>query len=67
LVSLGTDGFGRSESRQMLRRHFEIDAESIAAAVLSRLARDGQYDKTKAAEAIRELGLAGDKPDPARA
>lgn len=67
LVSLGTDGFGRSESRQNLRRHFEVDAESITAAVLSRLARDGQFDKAKAAAAIRELGLSGDKPDPARA
>jgi len=67
LVSLGTDGFGRSESRAMLRRHFEVDAESIAAAALSSLARAGQFDAAKAAAALAELGLAGDKPDPARA
>ena len=42
LVSLGTDGFGRSENRQHLRRFFENDAESMAAAALSKLARDGQ-------------------------
>ncbi len=67
LVSLGTDGFGRSENRQYLRRHFEIDAESIAAAALSRLARDGQYDAGAAAQAIRDLGIDPDKQDPARA
>ena len=66
LVSLGTDGFGRSENRQVLRRHFEVDAESVVAAALSRLARDGQFDAPRAAAAIRELGLA-DKADPARA
>src|ERR1035438_9192483 len=36
MVTLGTDGFGRSDNRQYLRRHFEINAESIAAAALSR-------------------------------
>jgi pyruvate dehydrogenase E1 component len=66
LVSLGTDGYGRSENRKMLRRHFEVDAESIAAATLARLARDGQYDAAKAEAAIRELGLASGKADPAR-
>src|ERR1700757_2055109 len=44
LVSLGTDGFGRSDNRQHLRRHFEINAESIAAAALSRLSREGKFD-----------------------
>ncbi len=39
LVTLGTDGFGRSDNREHLRRHFEVDAESIAAATLSKLAR----------------------------
>ncbi len=67
LVSLGTDGFGRSDNRQYLRRHFEIDAESIAAAALSRLARDGQFDAASAAQAIHDLGLNPEKKDPARA
>ena len=52
LVSLGTDGFGRSDNRQYLRRHFENDAESIAAAALSKLARDGKFDGKKAKKAI---------------
>ena len=57
LVSLGADGFGRSENRQHLRRFFENDAESIAAAALSKLARDGKFDAAKARDAIAELGL----------
>jgi pyruvate dehydrogenase E1 component len=67
METLGTDGFGRSENREHLRRHFEINAESIAAAALSRLARDGQYDAGKAAAAFAELGLDTEKSDPARA
>jgi pyruvate dehydrogenase E1 component len=64
LVSLGTDGFGRSENRAYLRRHFENGAEAITAAALARLARDGKFDKTRAQAAIRELGLNPDSPDP---
>jgi pyruvate dehydrogenase E1 component len=67
LTALGTDGFGRSENRQHLRRHFENDAESIAAAALVSLARDGKFDANKAAEAIRELGIDPEKKDPATA
>jgi pyruvate dehydrogenase E1 component len=67
LVTLGTDGFGRSDNREHLRRHFEVDAESIVAATLSRLARDGQIDAKKAQAAIAKLGLNPDAPDPARA
>ncbi len=61
LVSLGTDGFGRSENRQHLRRFFENDAESIAAAALSKLARDGKFDAAKARDAIAELGIDAEK------
>jgi pyruvate dehydrogenase E1 component len=67
LVSLGTDGFGRSENRQYLRKHFEVNAESIAAATLSRLARDGKFDAKKAQAAFKELGVDTEKIDPARA
>jgi pyruvate dehydrogenase E1 component len=67
LVTLGTDGFGRSDNRQHLRKHFEINAESIAAAALSRLARDGQFDVKRAQKAIQELELDPDAVDPARA
>jgi pyruvate dehydrogenase E1 component len=67
MTSLGTDGFGRSDNRQHLRRHFEVDAEAIVAAALSRLARDGKFDSARAERAIRELGLNPDSGDPARA
>jgi pyruvate dehydrogenase E1 component len=67
LVSLGTDGFGRSDNREHLRRHFEINAESIAAAALSRLARDGKFDRKRAQQAMNELGVDTEKIDPARA
>ncbi|WP_051670527.1 pyruvate dehydrogenase (acetyl-transferring), homodimeric type [Bryobacter aggregatus] len=65
LTALGTDGFGRSENRAHLRRFFEIDAESIAAAALSRLAREGKMDANAAAQAIRDLGLDPEAPNPA--
>ena len=56
LFVLGTDGFGRSEARRELRRFFEVDAECIAIAALSRLADDNQFDRAKIADAIRDLG-----------
>ncbi len=67
LESLGTDGFGRSDNRQHLRRHFEVNAESIAAAALSRLAREGKFDVRRAQQAFGELGVNTEKIDPARA
>ncbi len=65
LVALGTDGFGRSENRTYLRKHFEVDAASIAGAALSRLARDGKFDAKKAAKALGELGIDPEKIDSA--
>eukprot|EP01062_Namystynia_karyoxenos_P023191 TRINITY_DN1891_c0_g1_i2.p1 TRINITY_DN1891_c0_g1~~TRINITY_DN1891_c0_g1_i2.p1 ORF type:complete len:956 (+),score=326.66 TRINITY_DN1891_c0_g1_i2:93-2870(+) len=62
MVALGTDGYGRSDTRRALRRHFEVDAESIAAAALSRLARDGAMEPAAAAEAMRALGVTPEKP-----
>jgi pyruvate dehydrogenase E1 component len=56
-LTLGTDGFGRSDTRDALRRHFDVDPVSIAAAALSGLARSGAYDAKAAADAIRDLGL----------
>ena len=67
LITLGTDGFGRSDNRQHLRRHFEINAESIATSALSRLARDGKFDPKKAQKAFSDLGVNIEKGDPARA
>ncbi len=66
MVTLGCDGFGRSENREYLRKFFEVDAASIVAATLSRLARDGQFDAAKAAAAIQELGIDTESPDPVR-
>jgi pyruvate dehydrogenase E1 component len=66
LVSLGTDGFGRSDNREHLRRHFEINAESIVAATLSKLARDGNFDAKAAQKAIKELGIETESQNPAR-
>ncbi len=65
LVTLGTDGFGRSENREYLRKHFEVNAANIAAAALSRLARDGKFDAKKAEQAFKELGIEPEKIDPA--
>jgi pyruvate dehydrogenase E1 component len=65
LVTLGTDGFGRSDNREHLRRHFEVNAESIAAAALSRLARDGKFDVQRVRMAFEELGVNSEKIDAA--
>ncbi len=67
LTALGTDGFGRSENREHLRRFFEVDAASIAAAALSRLAQAGRFDAKRAQQAIAELGLNPESIDPALA
>jgi len=65
LVSLGTDGFGRSDNREHLRSFFEVNAASIVGAALSRLARDGAFDAAKAEKALTELGLNTEAADPA--
>jgi pyruvate dehydrogenase E1 component len=57
LSTLGTDGFGRSDNREHLRRHFEVDAASIVAATLSKLAREGVIKPKVAEKAFAELGL----------
>jgi pyruvate dehydrogenase E1 component len=67
LVTLGTDGFGRSDNREHLRRHFEVNAESIVGATLSKLARDGKFKPKAAQKALAELGLDVEAGDPARA
>jgi pyruvate dehydrogenase E1 component len=66
LTSLGTDGFGRSENREHLRRFFEVDAPSIAAAALASLARWGRFDAQRAQQAIGELGLDPESADPSK-
>ncbi len=64
MTALGTDGFGRSDTREALRRHFEVDAECIAVAVLDQLARRGEIKAERVAKAIKELGIDPEKADP---
>ncbi|MBI4905004.1 MAG: pyruvate dehydrogenase (acetyl-transferring), homodimeric type [Acidobacteria bacterium] len=66
LVTLGCDGFGRSENREHLRKFFEVDGPSITVATLSRLARDGKYDVKKAEAAIQNFGIDPEMPDPVK-
>jgi pyruvate dehydrogenase E1 component len=63
-VALGTDGFGRSDTREALRRFFEIDAAHIEIAVLSALAADGVIDASVVASAISDHGIDPDAPSP---
>ena len=63
-IVLGTDGYGRSDTRENLRAHFEIDPPNIAAAALAGLARCGSIDARQAAKSIRALGLDPDSTDP---
>ncbi|MBX3175720.1 MAG: pyruvate dehydrogenase (acetyl-transferring), homodimeric type [Candidatus Hydrogenedentes bacterium] len=65
IESLGTDGFGRSESRAALRDHFEVDARHIVLATLSALARDGKIKIDVVKKAMAELKISATKPDPA--
>jgi pyruvate dehydrogenase E1 component len=63
-ASLGTDGFGRSDSRAMLRDFFEVDARYIVLATLSSLARRGSIDTAVVERAIGELDIDPSKADP---
>jgi pyruvate dehydrogenase E1 component len=63
-LTLGTDGFGRSDTREALRGYFEIDPPHIAAAALTGLARTGELDAKRAAALIRELGVDPKSDDP---
>ena len=63
-IVLGTDGFGRSDTRETLRRLFAIDAPHIAAAALVGLSRSGRMPVAEIEAAVRELGVDGSDPDP---
>ena len=65
-IPLGTDGFGRSDTREALRRFFEVDAESVAVASLHGLTLYEQYAPADVAKAIADLGLDPEKPEPRR-
>jgi len=64
LYSLGTDGFGRSDTRQHLRRYFEVDAECVSLAVLTVLAEKNLISKETVAHAIRDLKIDPEKAFP---
>jgi pyruvate dehydrogenase E1 component len=66
LVSLGTDGFGRSESRRALRDFFEVDARYIALATLHGLAQEGKVKPDTLKKAIKQLEIDPNKPNPLR-
>jgi pyruvate dehydrogenase E1 component len=63
-VVLGTDGYGFSDIRPSLRRHFEVDAAHIAVSVLDGLAQTGDVKGEEVAEAITRYGIDPDSPDP---
>ena len=63
-VSLGTDGFGRSDTREALRRFFETDAEHIVVAVLSALADMGEVKPETVADAIKRYEIDPDRASP---
>jgi len=64
LMNLGTDGFGRSDTRKNLRRFFEVDAEMIVIATLYQLSQKGEVDKKTVAKAIKDLGVNPEKVFP---
>ena len=62
---LGTDGFGRSDTRANLRRFFEVDRYHIAQAAISALAAEGKMNAKDVARAIKTFGIDSEKVDPA--
>ena len=62
--SMGTDGYGRSDTREALRRFFDIDAAHIAVAALAALRQAGALSAEAVAEAIVALGIDPEKLDP---
>ena len=63
-ITLGTDGFGRSDTRQALRRYFETDAAHIVVAALDGLRQAGEGKAEEVADAIRRYGIDPDRPAP---
>ena len=61
---LGTDGFGRSDSRENLRKFFEVDRHHVVVAALSALAQEGKIDRARVAEAISRYGVDSGRPAP---
>jgi pyruvate dehydrogenase E1 component len=65
--SLGTDGFGRSDTREALREFFEVDFRHITLAALGALARDGEIKPETVRRAMKKMDVNPDKPNPLNA
>ena len=63
-LALGTDGMGRSETREALRRHFEVDAECVVIGALSQLFKQGKIEAKVVEKAIKDLGVNPEKLSP---
>ena len=64
---LGTDGFGRSDTRSKLREHFEVNRHYVVVAALKALADRGEVKPALVADALKKYGINTDKPNPAYA
>ncbi|RMH55503.1 MAG: pyruvate dehydrogenase (acetyl-transferring), homodimeric type [Candidatus Hydrogenedentota bacterium] len=67
LLALGTDGYGRSEARSVLREYFEVSDRFLALGILHQLARDGTIPNSFVADAIKKLEIDPEKPNPLEA
>ena len=63
-MALGTDGFGRSDSREALRDFFEVNRYYVTIAALKALSDEGKLPAAKVAEAVKKYKLNGNKPNP---
>ena len=63
-VALGTDGFGRSDTRSALRRFFEVDRHHVVLAALQALVRDGRCERSVLADAVQRYGVAAEAAAP---
>ncbi len=64
MAVLGTDGFGRSEGRTSLREFFEVDSRFVVLATLHELAQEGLVGEATVQNAIKDLGINPEKPNP---
>ena len=63
-TALGTDGFGRSDTREQLRKHFEVNRYHVAIAALSALVKEGALEEDKVSEAITKYEVDTEAPAP---
>jgi pyruvate dehydrogenase E1 component len=63
-ITLGTDGFGRSDTRQQLRHFFEVDRYYVVIAALYALAKDGEIPMKEVTAAMKKYDIDPNKPNP---